>query len=45
MNRSDGSLVRISSLMQPGETADDAEQRLLPFMRDIVPLLDSYIPR
>jgi EpsI family protein len=45
MNRSDGSLVRISSPMNPGETADNAEQRLLSFTSDIVPLLDNYIPR
>lgn len=45
MNRSDGSLVRISSPMFPGETPAGAEQRLLPFTSDLVPLLDSYIPR
>jgi hypothetical protein len=37
--------VRISSPMVPGETPDEAGQRLLPFTRDLVPLLDSYIPR
>jgi exosortase D (VPLPA-CTERM-specific) len=45
MNRSDGSLVRITTPMYPGETADAAQQRLLPFVRDILPLLDTYIPR
>ncbi len=45
MNRSDGALVRISSPMYPGETSAAAEQRLLPFTSDIVPLLDNYIPR
>jgi EpsI family protein len=45
MNRSDGSLVRISSPMLPGETPDAAEQRILPFTASVVPLLDSYIPR
>ena len=45
MHRSDGSLVRIMSPMDPGETADAAQQRLLPFVREVVPLLSSYIPR
>jgi EpsI family protein len=45
MNRSDGSLVRLSTPLDPGETADSAEQRLLPFVSDLGPLLDRYIPR
>ena len=45
LNRSDGSLVRITTPMYPGETADAAQQRLLPFVGDILPLLDTYIPR
>lgn len=45
MNRSDGALVRITSAMLPGETASAAEQRLLPFASDIMPLLNSYIPK
>lgn len=45
MNRSDGALVRISSVMLPGETPDVAESRLLPFTSSVVPLLDTYIPR
>ena len=44
-NRSDGSLVRLSSAMYPGETAAAAEQRLLPLASRIMPLLDTYIPR
>lgn len=45
MNRSDGSLVRITTPLYPGETADTAQQRLLPFVGEVGPLLDSYIPR
>ncbi len=45
MNRSDGSLVRITTPIYPGETADTAQQRLLPFVGNVGPLLDSYIPR
>jgi EpsI family protein len=45
MNRSDGSLVRLTTPLAPGETADAAEQRLHPFIADVVPLLQNYIPR
>ncbi len=45
MNRSDGSLVRLKTPIYPGETADAAEQRLLPLANDIVPRLVSYIPK
>ena len=45
MNRSDGALVRIVTDMRPGETADAAQQRLMPFASEVVPLLDNYIPR
>ena len=45
MNRSDGALVRITSPMYQGETADAAEQRLMPFTNSVLPLLNSYIPR
>ena len=45
MNRSDGALVRITIAMLPGETPDAAEQRLLPFAAQVVPLLNQYIPR
>jgi len=45
MDRSDGSLVRLKTPIYPGETADAAEQRLLPFANEIVPRLATYIPR
>lgn len=45
MNRSDGALIRISSPMLPAETPAAAERRLLPFTSNVVPLLDTYIPR
>jgi EpsI family protein len=45
MNRSDGALVRITADMLPGETAVEAQQRLNPFTAEIVPLLNTYIPR
>ena len=45
MNRSDGSLVRLKTPIYQGETADAAEQRLLPLANDIVPQLATYIPK
>jgi len=45
MNRSDGSLVRIVTPMFPGETTDAAQQRILPFAGEVLPLLNTYIPR
>jgi EpsI family protein len=45
MNRSDGSLVRLKTVMSPGETVDAAMQRLLPFAERILPQLHDYIPR
>jgi hypothetical protein len=31
--------------MRPGESAEQAEQRLSPFTTSLFPLLDDYIPR
>jgi hypothetical protein len=45
MNRSDGALIRITSPINPGETADAAQQRISPFVNSVLPLLDDYIPR
>ena len=45
MNRSDGSLVRVTTPLLPGESPDAAQQRLLPFVSAIVPKLQAYIPR
>jgi len=45
MNRSDGALVRITTPIVAGETADDAAKRVLPFAASVVPLLENYIPR
>ena len=45
MNRSDGSLVRLKTVMLRGESTDAALQRLLPLAERILPRLDDYIPR
>jgi EpsI family protein len=45
MNRSDGSLVRLTTQMLPGESVGAAMARLLPFAGNVVPLLNQYIPQ
>jgi EpsI family protein len=45
MNRSDGSLVRLTTHMLPGESVDSAMQRLVPFAGEVVPRLNQYIPQ
>ena len=45
MNRSDGSLVRLTTQMTPGESVDAALARLHPFAGQVVPLLNQYIPQ
>lgn len=44
-NRSDGSLIRASTTLRPGESAAEAQQRLLSLLSVATPLLDRYIPR
>jgi EpsI family protein len=44
-NRSDGALIRITTLLQNGETDAQAGKRAVDFVRSLFPLLDSYIPR
>jgi exosortase D (VPLPA-CTERM-specific) len=43
-NRSDGSLVRVTTPILFGETERDAEERLQSFMRDALPSLAQYLP-
>jgi EpsI family protein len=45
MNRSDGGLVRLLTPMLHGESPDAAQARLMKLGSQLVPLLDSYIPR
>lgn len=45
MHRSDGSLVRVSTPMASGESIESAQSRLLAFARNIVPLMNTYVPR
>ncbi|MGC2196734.1 MAG: exosortase C-terminal domain/associated protein EpsI [Terriglobales bacterium] len=45
MNRSDGSLIRLTTQILPGESVNMAMARLHPFAGDVVPLLNQYIPQ
>ena len=45
LNRSDGSLVRVTTPLRPGETTDAAQARLILFAGKFSPLLDQYVPR
>jgi EpsI family protein len=42
--RTDGALVRIASLIGPGETEDIVDQRLLRFVSTFEPELVRYVP-
>jgi len=42
--RTDGALVRLITSVYEDETLADAEKRLQNFVRDIVPVLEEYIP-
>lgn len=45
LNRNDNALIRINTGLRPGETAEDAQRRLLSFAAQGAPLLDHYISR
>jgi EpsI family protein len=45
LNRSDGSLIRVTTPLRPGETTDAAQARLISFAGKFSPLLDQYVPR
>ena len=44
MNRTDGSLVRLTTPIMPNEKETDAETRLNEFLLTVNPLLDDYVP-
>ena len=45
MHRSDGSLVRVTTPIAENESIDSAQQTLLSFSSNVVPLLNQYVPR
>jgi len=45
LNRSDGSLIRISTGLNEDESLEMAEARLTDFATQLVPIIDEYVPR
>ena len=45
LHRSDGSLVRVSTPLERGDDIASAQARLLSFAGNILPLLNTYVPR
>ena len=45
LNRSDGSLIRVTTPLRPGETIDAAQQRLTSLAGNLTPIIDRYVPR
>lgn len=43
-NRTDGALVRLTTIIGPGETVEDGEARLHAFAVEAVPKLSDYVP-
>jgi len=43
--RSDGSLIRVTTGLARGESIDAAQQRLLGFTGNVVPMIGSYVPK
>jgi exosortase D (VPLPA-CTERM-specific) len=44
LNRTDGALVRMTTAVSPLETIADADNRLIGFAQDLLPVLPEYIP-
>lgn len=44
LNRTDGALVRLTSMVSPGESESSVDDRLIRFAKTIRPLLTPYIP-
>lgn len=44
LNRTDGALVRLTSMVSPGESESSVDDRLIRFAKTVRPLLTPYIP-
>jgi EpsI family protein len=42
--RSDGGLIRLASVIEPGESEESVEQRLVELARRVQPQLPKYLP-
>ncbi len=43
-NRTDGALVRLTTMINANEEWTDGDERLIDFIRDVVPMLHDYVP-
>lgn len=43
-NRTDGALVRLTTVVGPGEDLEEADRRLMEFVRQVSDTLDEYVP-
>ena len=43
--RTDGALVRVITPVYPNESVDDADKRLAAFTKEIVPVLNEFLPK
>ena len=44
MNRTDGALMRVTTILEPGQDISIADERLSAFVTDIAPLVPDYVP-
>jgi EpsI family protein len=45
LNRSDGSMIRVTTPLLPSDTIEKAQQRLVAFAAEVVPHLNPYVPQ
>lgn len=45
LNRSDGSLIRVVTQLNDQESAAVAQRRMISLLNNVIPVLESYIPR
>lgn len=45
LRRSDGSLIRVTTVVSAGESIDSAQQRVLAFAGNLPSLINNYVPR
>jgi exosortase D (VPLPA-CTERM-specific) len=44
MNRTDGALIRLTTLVPPGKSMEDAEALLISFVKKTAPVIPEYVP-
>jgi len=45
LNRSDGALIRMTTPLRPEESPAAAQERLMTFAKNLIPILGQYVPR